>query len=204
MAKLKAPLLSLGASGALGKAIVFFPWKGLNVAREYVVPSNPKTGPQTTQRGYLTAAVAQIHVLQADPAVPFGALDATSYALLGSIEPTPRTWFNTVVKEWVKQKVAGKWPTIAYNGFITPGSLQLTFRLRLSAEAGLITDLLIHYGTSKTALINTLAATPVEMEAGKVIPNLVAGTKYYCQARATLPVTHVGFRSGIWYGVPTA
>jgi len=30
MAKLKAPLLSFGASGAIAKAIVYFGWKGLN------------------------------------------------------------------------------------------------------------------------------------------------------------------------------
>ncbi|GAI75819.1 unnamed protein product, partial [marine sediment metagenome] len=46
MAKLKGPLFSLGASGALGEAVVYFPWKGLNVVREYVIPSNPKTDPQ--------------------------------------------------------------------------------------------------------------------------------------------------------------
>ena len=54
MAKLKAPLLSLGASGAIGRSIVFFPWKGLDCAREYVIPSNPKSTGQLTQRGYLT------------------------------------------------------------------------------------------------------------------------------------------------------
>ena len=168
------------------------------------MPSNPKTGPQTTQRGYLTTAVAHIHALQADPAVPLIAQDIAGYALLGSIEPTPRTWFNTIIRQWVKQKVASRWPTIGYYGNIIPGSLKLNFRLRCSAQAGLITNLNIHYGTSKTALINTLATTPVAMEAGVDIPNLVAGTKYYCQARATAPDTHVGFRSGIYYGVPTA
>ena len=60
MAKLKAPLLSFGASGAIAKSLVYFPWKGLNVVREYVIPSNPKSTLQVTQRGYLAAAVAVI------------------------------------------------------------------------------------------------------------------------------------------------
>ncbi|GAH96000.1 unnamed protein product, partial [marine sediment metagenome] len=37
MAKLKGPLFSLGASQQLGKALVFFGWKGLDVVREYVI-----------------------------------------------------------------------------------------------------------------------------------------------------------------------
>ncbi|GAJ23952.1 unnamed protein product, partial [marine sediment metagenome] len=65
MAKLKAPLLSFGASGAIAKAVVYFPWKGLNVAREYVIPSNPRTKLQTDQRDYLTDAVETIHAFQA-------------------------------------------------------------------------------------------------------------------------------------------
>jgi len=61
MAKLKAPLMSLGARSQLGKALVFFPWKGIDCVREYVIPANPRSNPQITQRGYLTAAVDHWH-----------------------------------------------------------------------------------------------------------------------------------------------
>lgn len=47
MVKLRAPMMSLGASGSLGKAITFSRWKGRAYARELVVPSNPKSGLQT-------------------------------------------------------------------------------------------------------------------------------------------------------------
>src|SRR3972149_2455449 len=43
MAKLKAPLLSFGASGKLADTLVYFPWKGLAVVRSYVIP--PPAGP---------------------------------------------------------------------------------------------------------------------------------------------------------------
>ncbi|GAI66183.1 unnamed protein product, partial [marine sediment metagenome] len=66
MAKLKAPLMSLGASGQLGKSLVFFGWKGLDVVREYVIPSNPQTDLQTTQRDYLTEIVTRLHTVQGD------------------------------------------------------------------------------------------------------------------------------------------
>lgn len=47
MVKLRAPMMSLGASGSLGNAITFSKWKGRAYARELVVPSNPKSGLQT-------------------------------------------------------------------------------------------------------------------------------------------------------------
>jgi len=203
LAKLKAPLMSLGASGALGKALVFFGWKGLDVVREYVIPANPKTTAQNTQRGYLTAAVAMIHYCQSS-AVPLAEADIMAYALWGSTLPTPRTWFNQAVKNWVDQKVAEKTPAIYFAGLITPGSEKLTFRCFYAPEAGVATDGAIFYGTSKTALINSIAATPAEMEAGKEIPNLKKGVKYFCQYRPNAPDAFVGAMSGIYYGVPLA
>lgn len=50
MATVSAPLLSFGARGAIGKSVVFSSWKGINVARQYVIPSNPRTVAQQAQR----------------------------------------------------------------------------------------------------------------------------------------------------------
>ena len=203
MAKLKAPLLSLGASGALGKAIVFFPWKGLNVAREYVVPSNPKTTGQTTQRSYLTAAVAAIHAAQALAANKLGTTDIMAYALWGSCEPTPRTWFNQAVMNWLNQKRAGKIPSLFIYAYLTPAATQITFRLKPWEEAGLITNGVVKWGTSKTALINSQAVTKAEIEAGIAITGMVTKTKYYLQFVSTLPDTFDGCKSGIYYATTT-
>jgi len=46
MALVKAPLLSLSASGAIGDALVFSTWKGRAYVRSLVKPANPKTGGQ--------------------------------------------------------------------------------------------------------------------------------------------------------------
>lgn len=51
MARLTAPLLSLGASGKIGDAIVFADWKGINYARRWVVPANPQSIAQQEVRG---------------------------------------------------------------------------------------------------------------------------------------------------------
>ncbi|MBA7569781.1 hypothetical protein ES708_11522 [subsurface metagenome] len=107
MAKLKAPLLSLGAAGQLGKTLVFFAWKGLNVVREYVVPSYSRTTPQATQRDYLKAAVADIHEAMALAAYPLNEVDTKAYALWASVVQTATTWFNQAVRNFVDCNVLG-------------------------------------------------------------------------------------------------
>lgn len=42
MAKLQGPLFSLEARGKIGDAMVFFPWKGRNVVRKWLKPTNPQ------------------------------------------------------------------------------------------------------------------------------------------------------------------
>lgn len=50
MALVKAPALSLEASGKLGNAIVFSKWKGRAYVRSLVTPANPKSGGQVGMR----------------------------------------------------------------------------------------------------------------------------------------------------------
>jgi len=201
VAKLKAPLMSLGAAGQLGKALVFFGWKGLDVVREYVIPANPKTSGQTTQRGYLAQAVESIHGAQAWAAHLLDAVDTAAYALLGSTYATPRTWFNQAVKILVDQLVAGKHPILYSDGATTPGADQLAVTVtQVSAYA---TAGNFRYGTSKTALINSIAGTLAAQTWSKTITGLTTGVKYYWQFRPTAPAASIGGNSGIYYGVPT-
>jgi len=46
MAKVTGPLYSMSASGTIGKAMVFFGWKGINVVREWLIPKNLKSADQ--------------------------------------------------------------------------------------------------------------------------------------------------------------
>ena len=50
MAKVTGPLYSMSASGKIGDALVFFGWKGNNVVRGFVIPSNPQSTGQGDQR----------------------------------------------------------------------------------------------------------------------------------------------------------
>lgn len=53
MARTTAPLMSLDASGSIGKAIVFSRWKGRSYCRRHVFPANPKSGLQVGMRSVL-------------------------------------------------------------------------------------------------------------------------------------------------------
>ena len=50
MAKVTGPLMSMSASGKIADAIVFFGWKGTNVVRQWLKPSNPKSSSQGDTR----------------------------------------------------------------------------------------------------------------------------------------------------------
>lgn len=53
MAKVTGPLFSMSASGKIGDSMVFFPWKGLSVVRQWVIPVNKESAPQGVQRQIL-------------------------------------------------------------------------------------------------------------------------------------------------------
>lgn len=53
MAKVTGPLFSIEARGKIADAMVFFPWKGRNVVREWKKPSNPQTAAQGDARTIL-------------------------------------------------------------------------------------------------------------------------------------------------------
>lgn len=53
MAKVTGPLYSMSASGKIADAMVFFGWKGINVVRQWVKPTNAMSVGQGDNRIYL-------------------------------------------------------------------------------------------------------------------------------------------------------
>lgn len=205
MAKLKAPLLSLGASGQIAKSLVFFGWKGLDCAREYVKPSNPNTASQSTQRGYFTAAVAAIHAALALASHPLDEDDKSALSALGSTRATPRTWFNEQVKEWSDVKVAGNVPIVYSDGTVsdtTANSIDLIAYINEETPSTLAAGK-FYFGSSKTSLIHSKAATvtpgaTVALTAEDCSAFLTAGQKYYFQFRPDVADGCEGAVSGIY------
>lgn len=54
MAKLTGPLLGISARGTIADTITYSAWKGIEYARQRVIPANPKTAPQMEVRNVFT------------------------------------------------------------------------------------------------------------------------------------------------------
>ncbi|MBA7571052.1 hypothetical protein ES708_12808 [subsurface metagenome] len=205
MAKLKGPLFSLGATQQIAKTLVYFPWKGLNVVREYVVPANPKTALQQTQRGYLTTSVALVHTAQADATNPLKSIDQVAYSALAAVKGIIMTWFNQAVKLAIDVLVAAAVPCI-YSDMTfttkTAGAIDLELYLNEGTPSTLVAGK-FYFGSTKTNLINAVAATvtagdKVALVAEDCSAFLTAGVKAFVQFRPDAADGCEGADSGIY------
>lgn len=197
--------MSLGASGQLAKTLVFFPWKGLNNVREYVIPSNPKTALQIAQRAHLTGAVAAIHAAQADATNPLQSIDQVAYSALAAAKGRIMTWFNQACKLWIDTEVATKVGCI-YSDFTvttkTAGAIDLELYLNEETPSSLIAGT-FYFGSTKTNLIYSAAATvtagdKVALVAEDCSAFLTAGVKTFVQFRPDAADGCEGADSGIY------
>lgn len=154
MAKLSGPLFSLSAGGQLAKTLVYSRWKGIPDVRSYVVPSNPKSSGQQTQRGYFTDSVDAWHTtgLTAD--------DIEAWNRAANNAPRPQSGFNRFVGLLTDLFVAG----------LTPGDQAMGFQGAVTDSGTGQVDMVVHeggnaahvnfkWGYTPTSLINTAAAT---------------------------------------------
>lgn len=78
MAVVSGPLMSLGASGKLGGAIVFSSWKGRPVVRQLVTPSNPQSAKQIARRAMMSFLTKYWAPLGATPQATWDTLAKSS------------------------------------------------------------------------------------------------------------------------------
>jgi len=64
MAKVVGPLMSYEARGKIADMVVYFPWKGINVVRQWLKPTNPQDADQMRQRSILKAIGKAIKYIQ--------------------------------------------------------------------------------------------------------------------------------------------
>ena len=147
MAKVTAPLFSFGASGKLADALVYFPFKGLNVVRSYVVPANPNSAAQQVQRGFMTDAVTEWHD------AGYNDLDRSAWNRYAGVLGPGLSGFNAFTREHINEQVAGgTWTRMATGviSAITGTSFQFNIT---KVSAGLVPDIL--WGVSPTFMPNT-------------------------------------------------
>lgn len=198
MAKTKGALLSLGASGQLGGVLVYGTWKGIDYAREYVVPANPQSAAQTTQRGYLTAAVAQWHTTGADA---LEGADKAAWARYAGVLG-PMSGFNAFTKEWLTESVAGGTPPGHFLDLNVsdPGAVDFTCDID---GAGLTTeDVTLHLGNTLSffAVTDTQTASSGVATFTDVDTGFAVGTRVYFWFDVGTPATDY-MRSGLYTAV---
>lgn len=202
--------MSFSASGKIADALVYFDWKGLNVVREYVIPANPNTALQQTQRGYLTAAVAKIHACQILAANALDAEDTAAYRLLGSALSKVMTWFNTACKLWIDCEILSDIPVIYSDGTVTTKTataIDLIIYLNEKTASQLAAGK-FYFGATKTALINAKAATitpgvTAALTAEDCSAFLTPGVKAFWQFKPDAADPCEGADSGIYFFYPT-
>jgi len=199
MAKLIAPLFSFSARGQLAKTLVYSGWKGIDDVRSYVVPANPQTADQQTQRSYFTDGVDQWHD------VGLTADDVTAWNRYASTLPRPQSGFNAFVASVINLRMAGislANLAMGFNGGIADSGVgQVDFTVE---EDGSAVSVDFEWGYSPTSLINVAAGSEVAnvWSANNVAVN--SGVTVYMRARLqNATPADVGF-SGIYRFGPTS
>jgi len=145
MAKLNGPLMSMNARGQVGKSLIFSGWNGLKTVKAHAVPANPKTSGQTTQRGFMSAAVVLWHT------VPYILFDRVSNSLLASVQVSPLSGFNIFCRQYINGKKAGltvRTPNRMEITANTGGAFTLTF------STGHLVAGYVRYGVAPRSLGN--------------------------------------------------
>jgi len=90
MAKVTGPLFSLSASGKIGDCMVHFGWKGRNVVRQWLKPTNPRDQQQKEVRQALAAAGKNVKLVKGPQT---GLLSGSKmYQMLVADAPATQIW----------------------------------------------------------------------------------------------------------------
>lgn len=98
MARVTGPLMSMGASGKFGGAMVFGVWKGRPTVRKLVTPANPKSAKQLGVRGMFGFLAAAWTALSASAKASYaeGALGKSISAFNQYMSVNRNRWQNFV------------------------------------------------------------------------------------------------------------
>lgn len=187
MAKVKGPLFSLDARGQIAKTLVFMGWKGIATVRKYVIPANPNTAAQQTQRGYFKDAVAEWHT------DGFSAIDVTAWNLYALALKVAQSGFNVciklkvdtkrLVKNWIKLVVC------LITGITATGC---TVNISIASDQ----TGKLYIGTSKTSMFTVFAGTFAVDKYTFIVTGLSALTTYYFYIKNTAANEYA--RTGIY------
>jgi hypothetical protein len=176
VAKTTAPLFSLKASGQLGKSLVYMSWKGINDVRQYVIPANPKTAGQQTQRGFFTGAVNAWHT------DGLTVLDVAAWNLFALASKVVASGFNMFTKFYVDAKVmVHTWVPLSavVASAITATGATVTAQIASDGTS------VLYIGTSNTSMLIPFVGTFAIDHVTFTVTGLSATTKYFFYIKNT-------------------
>jgi len=104
MAKVTGPLFSLSASGKIGDIMVHFGWKGRNVVRQWLKPTNPQDQQQKEVRQALAVAGKNTKLIKGPQT---GLLSGSKmYQLLVADAPATQIWNAHLAKNILEDLVS--------------------------------------------------------------------------------------------------
>lgn len=173
MAKVDGPLFSLEARGKIADAVVYFPWKGRHVVRQWLKPTNK----MSTLQGYLRAALKAIGkwVKEIHSSGQGDALDSIVYQAATSSADAGLNW-----NAWIGQ------------GFLDYLQAAGTF------VTGSLTDLVVDYSSLNTTDLAAWASNATEQGmvdfafAYGYTTNIPAGLQLYFGAQACYRQSIIG------------
>jgi hypothetical protein len=170
MAKVKGPLFSLSASGQIAKTLVYGDWKGIDIVRKYVIPANPNTALQQTQRGYFAAAVEDWHT------DGFTAVDVAAWNLYALAQKVAASGFNMCTKLKVNCAVDGEaWVPLVDCLVTAIGAAGA--QINITGTVG--STVKLYWGTSKTSMFNEEDMVDTAGDYEVTLAACSATTKYY-------------------------
>jgi len=186
---LTLPLMSMAAKGTLGDALTFGRLKGQNIVRIRVIPANPKTAGQTSQRGKLTSTVDEWHT------AGLTAADIEAYNRWASASFRTMSGYNLFTSQRVKYRVQGGAEIPMFGAAVSV--IQATdFTLDLDAISGGVAKVFL--GTTKTSQPTEYTMTDSTGDKfTDLIDGLAASTKYYWYIQYTDAATFY-YRSGLY------
>ncbi|MBA7677017.1 hypothetical protein ES703_85265 [subsurface metagenome] len=190
MAKLKGPLFSLGAAGQLGKTLVYFPWKGINAVRTYVIPANPQSDEQIIQRDYLKDGVTEWH------GAAYSGDDVGAWNRYAGILAKIMSGFNSMIKTFVDEAIlTNTWQRITGVTSANPHANDFEVECSMPLPGA---DPTCHYGRRKTHFPDSVVLDDLGgAKWGKTLDSLTKDSLYYFYIEHGSSGTDFG-RTGIY------
>jgi len=189
MAKVDGPLFSVEARGKVADSIVFFPWKGRHVVRQWLAP----TQPHSTKQGYIRAAANAVGraVSKIWSKSQGQAVDSVLYQHLTNTVPAGLNWNAWYCQGFLKRlQSAGTLITASFTALVVQYSSLATAVLtafKTNATALGLSDFAFSYGYTS----NIEAGCQLYFGAVAQYYNSIAGSAPYNTYPSTWAATDV-------------